>query len=127
MHSFNEDILVCLSTDEGRKHALAKELQIELLKSKTSVRILKPDDELLNVLTNSSFKFYIFDFFLGSFGTVIDLFQELSNDQRKKLKFMVWTDENSIRSVTDVMKLGAIDFVSMNTANTTQECSYLTA
>ena len=113
-----EQVCLIINEIEANKEAKSQEIKNLLEKSRISVGVLKPTENIADVLASRKPEIVVLDYLLGNIGTALDLLPNLNNEETRAI---LWTDEPSVSVAVEAMKLGAIDYIQFGSLNDTKK------
>jgi DNA-binding NtrC family response regulator len=111
-----EDILIVLNEREPAKMEKAQELETVCRERSWCAQRLPAEENLSRVILERNPRVLVLDYLLGDITTALDLLQTLENEQ-SEIAVVLWTDEPSLYVAVTSMKLGAEDFIEIDSAN----------
>lgn len=108
-----DDVLIVLNEHESRKRERADALQAALEDKFAVHRIDTADGSLPLLVAERNPRILILDYILGEYGTAIDLIDACAAEELSA-EVIVWTDEPSAQVAVSVMKLGAFDYIDID-------------
>ena len=121
-------VCIVLNEREPNKARAADNLENLLTGEGITSSRIEITKNLEKVLINRAPTILIMDFLLGDFSTGLDImakFAEFAPERRPQVIFL--TDEPSIQVAVEALKLGALDYVEMDSADAVQKVAQLAA
>ncbi len=111
-----EDILIVLNEREPAKMEKALELETVCRERNWCAQRLTPGENLSRQILERNPRVLVLDYLLGDITTALDLLQTLE-DEQSEIAVILWTDEPSLYVAVTSMKLGAEDFIEIESSN----------
>jgi DNA-binding NtrC family response regulator len=116
-----EDVLILLNEREPLKGQMAAELEQQLISQHLAVERLQPSRHAARVIQERAPRLLVLDYLLGDFGTALDILSAFSTEGAKRVPSILWTDEPSVHAAVSAMKLGALDYIRIDSPRTVQQ------
>lgn len=109
-----EDVLIILNDQETPKRQKALELKNLLLSLGYCSDIVSPSRDVAATVSERAPQIVVLDYLLGESATALDVLAllRLSRDEERTV-VIIWTDEPSVGVAVSAMRLGAYDYVQM--------------
>jgi two-component system, NtrC family, nitrogen regulation response regulator NtrX len=116
-----EDVLILLNEREPLKGQMAAELEQQLIGQHLAVERLQPSPNAARVIQERSPRLLVLDYMLGDFGTALDILSAFGAKGSKPVPSILWTDEPSVHAAVSAMKLGALDYIRIDSPRAVQQ------
>lgn len=111
-----EQVCIILNEREPAKERLAQTLFAKLNSQGIAAKRLSADPKLDKIIKQRTAKIYVLDYILGDYTTGLDLLANMK-DWEEAPSAIFLTDEPSLEVAVQAMKLGAVDYISTESAD----------
>ncbi|HQH28147.1 MAG TPA: hypothetical protein PLP17_12175, partial [Oligoflexia bacterium] len=116
-----EDVLIVLNEREPLKHQMAAELELLLRAKHLAAQRLDLRPGVLETITKRTPCVLVLDYLLGDFGTALDILPALrAANSETQTRVILWTDEPSVYAAVEALKLGAVDYIKIDSSRSIQ-------
>jgi len=117
-----EDVLIILNEREPLKLRMAAELEEHLTQRGLSNSRMALGQKLHARIIKRNPKVIVLDYLLGDVATALDIITEIQQDTTETpSRTVIWTDEPSVNVAVQAMKLGADDYILINSPNSLEK------
>ena len=116
-----DDVLILLNEREPLKLQMAAQLQQLLQEKQLVAERLEPGPHLVPAIIERSPSVLVLDYLLADYGTALEILQALCDSLDIIIPTILWTDEPSIYAAVNALKLGAVDYIKIDSPRSLQQ------